>query len=119
VTQNANGDYFAEVGNETFDAETDLSAMDGKILAVAKKREFPDVTLTRAAIQSAIRACGRAPVFRRESNSISTSCKVKLGLQVRVENIMSGELLRIDNCAAMKNEHTHPVLRISLNWPYS
>jgi hypothetical protein len=46
VTQNANGDYFAEVGNETFDAETDVSPMDGKILAVAKKREFPDVTLT-------------------------------------------------------------------------
>jgi hypothetical protein len=47
VTQNANGNYSTEIGYETFDAETDVSPMDGKILAVAKKREFPDVTLTR------------------------------------------------------------------------
>jgi hypothetical protein len=53
VTKNANGNYSAEIGKETFDVEINVSLEDGKILhasldnlIVAKKRECADAELT-------------------------------------------------------------------------
>ncbi len=52
VTKNADGNYSAEVGKETFDVEIHVSLVDGKILhatldnlVVAQKRECGDVAL--------------------------------------------------------------------------